>query len=92
MIPILWLEGDDALWALQPRVELIKKQVKLAQNMNAYGVIAIHWRTEEIRLNFESFAHFAYHPFDRNTTHEIYYNFRVTKCIHLTNKDIGPQN
>ena len=75
VIPVSWLEGDDELWALQPRVELMRKQVKLAQNMNAYGVIAIHWRTEEIRPNFESFAYFAYHPFAKKTTHEIYYNY-----------------
>jgi hypothetical protein len=75
VIPVSWLEGDDALWALQPRVELLKNQVKFAQKMNAYGVIAIHWRREETRLNLESFAHFAYHPFDQVSTREIYYGY-----------------
>jgi hypothetical protein len=83
VIPISWLEGDDALWALQPRVELLKNQVKQAQKMNAYGVIAIHWRTEEVRLNFETFAHFAVHPYDRITTQEIYYSYFREK--------LGPQ-
>jgi hypothetical protein len=75
VIPISWLEGDDALWALQPRVELLRNQMKQAQKMNAYGVIALHWRTEEIKLNYETFAHFANHPYDKITTQEIYYGY-----------------
>jgi hypothetical protein len=75
VVPISWLEGDDALWSLQPRVELLRKQVKLAQMLNAYGVIAIHWRTEETRLNLECFAHFASHPSDEISTLEIYFNY-----------------
>ncbi len=77
VIPISWLEGDDALWSLQPRVELLKNQVKLAEKMNAYGVAAIHWRREETRLNLETFAHFAYHPYDEINTQAIYRDYFI---------------
>lgn len=47
-----WLEGDHQLWHFQPRVNMMREQVKLAAEQNLDGVIAIHWRTEEPRFNF----------------------------------------
>lgn len=56
---IPWLEGDGALWHLQPRVSLMFDQVKAAQQDGLAGVLGIHWRTEEIRGNLDAFARAA---------------------------------
>ncbi len=69
---IPWLEGDHCLWHLQSRVNLMRDHVKRAHAMKLDGVIAIHWRTEETRLNFTSFAHFAKDPEHQATVTEIY--------------------
>ena len=73
-IAIPWLEGDQRLWHLQPRVDILRNQIKLAQKQNLDGVVAIHWRTEEPRLNLETFARFAKNPKDSITTKQIYLN------------------
>jgi len=57
-----WLEGDDKLWHLQPRVSVLRESVLLARQQNLNGVIALHWRTEEARANMRAFAAFARHP------------------------------
>ncbi len=59
---IPWLEGDASLWHLQPRVKILRDQVGLAADQGLNGVLAIHWRTEETRLNLEAFARFAANP------------------------------
>lgn len=59
---IPWLEGDARLWHLQPRVNLLRDQVQMAQRQKHSGVLAIHWRTEEVRLNLDAFARFAGNP------------------------------
>ena len=59
---IPWLEGDDRLWHLQPRVGLLRDQVSQAHTQQLHGVLAIHWRTEEIRANLDAFARFAADP------------------------------
>jgi hypothetical protein len=69
---IPWLEGDAKLWHLQPRVSLMREQVLLAQKQGLSGVLAIHWRTEEIRTNMEAFARFASAPAQAPTVDEIY--------------------
>jgi hypothetical protein len=53
---IPWFEGDAWLWHLQPRAAAIREQVKAAHADRLSGVIGIHWRTEEIRMNLEAFA------------------------------------
>ena len=58
---IPWLEGDAWLWHLQLRAGSILDQVKAAEAAHLAGVVAIHWRTEEIRANFEAFALAATH-------------------------------
>lgn len=75
ILAIPWLEGDASLWHLQPRVADIKKQVKKASNDSLDGVIAIHWRTEEIKLNFQTFSYFAKNPTDNIKVEDIYRNF-----------------
>ena len=57
-----WLEGDGKLWHPQPRVALLREQLQLARKQRARGAVAIHWRTEDIRANFEAFARFAGDP------------------------------
>lgn len=57
-----WLESDSQLWHLQPRVTLMREHVKLAHKQGLSGVVALHWRTEETRLNLNAFARFARDP------------------------------
>jgi dienelactone hydrolase len=59
---IPWLEGDAKLWHPQPRVSLLREQVRLARKQGIQGTIAIHWRTEDIRANMEAFARFTADP------------------------------
>lgn len=56
---IPWLEGDHQLWHWQPRLSLMKDQVKKAAAQNLDGVCCIHWRTWENKYNFEAFNDFA---------------------------------
>jgi len=51
-----WLEGDAWLWHLQLRAQSVLEQVRAARAARHSGVVAIHWRTEEIRPNLEAFA------------------------------------
>ncbi len=69
---IPWLEGDNSLWHLQPRVNDMINQVKKASDDKLSGVIAIHWRTQEIRDNFGAFALFARNPGLSMTTAQFY--------------------
>ena len=69
---IPWLEGDASLWHLQPRVANMKAHVKKAAEDGLNGVIGIHWRTEEIRPNLETFTRFASNPGDNAGVEEIY--------------------
>ncbi|MGE5499148.1 MAG: hypothetical protein ACM3Q2_13790 [Syntrophothermus sp.] len=80
VISVPWLEGDHQLWQLQPRVELMKKHVKLAREMKLQGVAAIHWRTEETKLNFLTFARTAGNSEYNLSTKEIYYNWLKDNC------------
>jgi hypothetical protein len=59
---IPWLEGDRKLWHPQPRVKLLREQVRRAARDKLDGVIAIHWRTEDIEANREAFATIAADP------------------------------
>lgn len=59
---IPWLEGDNSLWHLQPRVNDIINHVKKAAADKLEGVIAIHWRTNDIRDNFDAFTMMAQDP------------------------------
>jgi hypothetical protein len=69
---IPWLEGDRQLWHLQPRVKLLRDHVKLAESQKLAGVVAIHWRTQETRLNLDTFARFAAEPTSETTVEVIY--------------------
>jgi hypothetical protein len=80
VIAVPWLEGDNQLWHYQPRVELLRKQVKLAAAQKLDGVIAIHWRTKETQLNMQTFTHFASHPSDTSSVKTLYYNFLEKNC------------
>ncbi|MHB8971534.1 MAG: hypothetical protein ACYC3X_04565 [Pirellulaceae bacterium] len=57
-----WLEFDSSLWHLQLRASSLFKQVKDAADDHLDGVVAIHWRTEEIRANLGAFALAAANP------------------------------
>lgn len=72
---IPWLEGDHQLWHFQPRVDMIRHQVKLAGEQNLDGVIAIHWRTEETRFNMKTFSYFASNPSSGKTTEQLYADY-----------------
>ncbi len=72
---IPWLEGDAKLWHMQPRVTLMRDQVKLAHSQNLDGVLAIHWRTKETELNLSTFAKFANDPQDSASVESIYQTY-----------------
>lgn len=72
---IPWLESDAALWHLQPRVNLLREHAKQAYADGLDGVVAIHWRTEEIKLNWHTYAFFASNPASTKTTAEIYHTY-----------------
>lgn len=72
---IPWLEGDASLWHLQPRVADMKAHVQKAAADGLNGVVAIHWRTREIRPNFETYARFAASPDSDLITETIYNEF-----------------
>jgi hypothetical protein len=72
---IPWLEGDEQLWHLQPRVNLLRSHLRLARDQKLQGVLAIHWRTEETRGNFEAFAQYAANPLTGPTVEEFYKQF-----------------
>ncbi len=80
VISIPWLEGDNQLWQLQPRVDLLQTQVKLAKQMNMMGVAAIHWRTEETKINFETFVNAAKNPGDTTSVKNIYQKYIAETC------------
>jgi hypothetical protein len=80
VIAVPWLEGDNQLWHYQPRVSLLKKHVQLAAAQKLDGVIAIHWRTKETKLNMQTFAHFANDPTDTSSAKTLYYNSLQKNC------------
>lgn len=67
-----WLEGDSALWHLQFRAGSMLRQVKSAHAGKLAGVVAIHWRTEEILPNLEAFARAAANPNEAPTAATFY--------------------
>ncbi len=69
---IPWLEGDARLWHPQPRVSLLHDQVVLAEQQKLEGVLAIHWRTEDVRANLDAFATFARNPAQAPTVEAFY--------------------
>lgn len=72
VIAVPWLEGDDQLWHFQPRINLMKEHVQLAANQNLAGVVAIHWRTEDVKYNFRAFCDFARNPGLDDTVEDLY--------------------
>jgi hypothetical protein len=88
---IPWLEGDHQLWHYQPRVKVIREQVKLAETMNLDGVIAIHWRTEETKATFEAFSRFASFPGDPASVGDVYKDFLERECGALAAEELTAQ-
>lgn len=72
---IPWLEGDQSLWHLQPRVNIIRTSVKQAAADGLDGVVAIHWRTAEAGTNFDAYTHFATHPADDMSSEAFYASY-----------------
>ncbi len=70
---IPWLEGDNSLWHLQPRVKDMIHQVKHAAKDKLSGVIAIHWRTKEVQDNFDAFTLLAQNPDSSLTVGQFYH-------------------
>lgn len=85
-----WLEGDHQLWHFQPRVEMMRDHVKLAAKQNLDGVIAIHWRTEEPRFNFRTFAHFASNKTDNKTVEQLYEEYLTEDMGNKVAKLLAP--
>ncbi|RPH33706.1 hypothetical protein EHM92_08115, partial [bacterium] len=87
---IPWLEGDHQLWHYQPRVNVIREQVKSARKMNLDGVVAIHWRTEETKANLEAFSSFALNPDDSASASEVYRAFLRKECGARAADELAP--
>lgn len=87
---IPWLEGDASLWHLQPRVSDIRDHVQKATEDNLDGVLAIHWRTEEIKPNFETYTHFASNPKDDVSVGTIYKNICRNTYGEYASKHLAP--
>jgi hypothetical protein len=87
---IPWLETDASLWHLQPRVNLMREHVKRAFDDKLNGVVAIHWRTEEIKLNWSTFAFFASNPTSTKSTAEIYEEYCATELGKSAAKHLSP--
>lgn len=85
-----WLEGDHQLWHFQPRVEMMRDHVQLAAKQNLDGVIAIHWRTEEPRFNFRTFAHFASNKADNKTVEQLYEKYMTEDMGNKAAKLLAP--
>lgn len=88
---IPWLEGDASLWHLQPRVNMLRDQVKKAHNDGLDGVVAIHWRTEEIKLNWNTFAYLASQPTNTKSTAEIYNTYCANELGKFAAKHLSPE-
>ena len=67
-----WLEGDAAMWHFQPRSGLVVESVRRAAAEGYQGVIALHWRTEDVKAAFQAFAHAASNPAWPDTVEEIH--------------------
>ncbi len=87
---IPWLEGDYQLWHPQERVSLLREQILLARRQGVNGVIGIHWRTEDIRANFEAFAQFARNPEEAPSLREFYANHVRNTYGEAATKDLAP--
>lgn len=87
---IPWLEGDHALWHAQPRVSVMRDQVKQASAQRHDGVIAIHWRTEETKPAFEAFARFAANPGDTASVQTVYRAFLRKECGETAATELSP--
>ncbi len=87
---IPWLEGDQQLWHLQPRVTLMREHVKLAHQQKLDGVVAIHWRTEETRLNLDTFARFAREANSPATVDAIYHDDCVARFGERAGTTLAP--
>ena len=87
---IPWLEGDHQLWHYQPRVKIVREQVKLARDMNLDGVLAIHWRTEEVKANLAAFSRFALDPDDSTSVEGVYKMFLGKECDTHTAEELAP--
>lgn len=85
-----WLEGDHQLWHFQPRVNMMSEHVKLAEKQNLDGVLAIHWRTEEVRFNFKTFAHFASNPSSNKTVNQLYTTYLTEELGATAAKRLAP--
>lgn len=87
---IPWLEGDHQLWHYQPRVNIVREQVKLAREMKLDGVLAIHWRTEDVKINFAAFSRFALMPGDPASVRDIYHSFLEQECGAPAAEELAP--
>lgn len=69
---IPWLEEDGRMWHLQMSVHAVLKNVEKARADRLQGVLAIHWRTEDVRASLAAFAQASGDP-DHTTTVEQFY-------------------
>lgn len=85
-----WLEGDHQLWHAQPRVKLLGEHVRMAARQGAKGVVAIHWRTEDIRHNFNTFARLATDPDDGRSVEAFYTEYYTDEFGSAAARQLAP--
>jgi hypothetical protein len=69
---IPWLEHDGSMWHLQMSAHTVLENVRRAQADRLQGVIALHWRTEDVRATLAAFAQAAGDPDHIPTVEQFY--------------------
>jgi hypothetical protein len=85
-----WLEGDAAMWHFQPRSGLVVESVRRAAADGYQGVVALHWRTEDVKGAFQAFAHVASNPAWPASVEEIYAEFCCAEYGYQAGAAIAP--
>ena len=68
----------------------MRDHVKLAHDQNLSGVVAIHWRTRETRLNLDTFARFAAEPTSEMTAETIYQEDSMRQFGEAAGRKLAP--
>ena len=70
---------------------MMREHVKKAHTDGLDGVVAIHWRTEEIKLNWSTFAYFASNSADTQSTAEIYKAYCANELGNYATEHLSPE-
>jgi hypothetical protein len=71
-------------------VTLLREHVTLARQQGLQGVVAIHWRTEDIRANLEAFAEFARDPGQAPSVEDVYARYARREFGEAAARELAP--